>query len=370
MSTATQEHTMTSRERWLAALDGKPVDCLPFWPKIGGAYCKAQKAPFNAMSPADMHDYIGTDPQLGCAPCHKTIRTKTDFKSEQKDGRRHEEFITPNGSLRRVYGYDEGSQAWHPMEFPLKTVEDVKIMTEWYRDADAEVDQEKLDDTIPYIKECGERGVMATTVGESPLMLAVEHLAGVENAHMLLMMHPDEMAELFEAMHALLKRQTEITAEHVPADLIYFTENTSTTLISPDQYRQWCVPQLTEYGQIIRSHGKRLALHMCGFLKLILPDINRIPASCYEAFTSPPVGNTRFIDGRTDCPEVCLVGGTNAALWLRPVDEIIAEIKADLDALPHHRRIVVTSGGMMPPFLDPDGLKKVCEFVKSYPIRM
>ena len=52
--------------------------------------------------------------------------------------------------------------------------------------------------------------------------------------------------------------------------------------------------------------------------------------------------------------QVCLIGGTNAALWTRPAVEIIAQLATDLDALPHHRGLVVTSAGVMPPCCAPD----------------
>ena len=42
--------TMTARERWVAALDLKPVDRLPFWPKIGGSFsADALIAPVRVM---------------------------------------------------------------------------------------------------------------------------------------------------------------------------------------------------------------------------------------------------------------------------------------------------------------------------------
>ena len=98
--------------------------------------------------------------------------------------------------------------------------------------------------------------------------------------------------------------------------------------------------------------------------------LSQLPAIVFEAFTSPPVGNTRLIDGREGCPNTCLIGGTNAVLWTKTADEIIAEIEQDLDVLPHHRGIVVSSGGMMPPMASPETIKKVCDWVKNYKIRV
>jgi hypothetical protein len=108
---------------------------------------------------------------------------------------------------------------------------------------------------------------------------------------------------------------------------------------------------------------------MCGELQAILPDLAEIPAAGFEAFTSPPIGNTSLLDGRTACPSTCLVGGTNAALWVEPAERIIAQIEHDLDQLPHHRGIVVTSAGVIPPICSPETIRDVCDWVKAYPIR-
>ena len=161
-----------------------------------------------------------------------------------------------------------------------------------------------------------------------------------------------------------------VDGEHSPVDMLYLTENTSTTLISPAQYRRYCLPQVRAYGEVVASYGRLLALHMCGHLKLLLPTLAELPAQAFEAFTSPPVGNTRLAEGRAACPSKCLIGGTNAVLWTKTADEMIAEIERDLDALPHHRGIAVTSAGVMPPLCPPETIRAVCEWVKTYPVRM
>lgn len=112
-----------------------------------------------------------------------------------------------------------------------------------------------------------------------------------------------------------------------------------------------------------------MVLHMCGTLKGMLPMLAELPVQAFEAFTSPPVGDTTYLDGRSICKDTCLIGGTNAALWIRPVPDIIAEMKRHLDELPHHRGIVVTSAGVMPSAATPEIIKEVCDWVKEYPVR-
>lgn len=113
-----------------------------------------------------------------------------------------------------------------------------------------------------------------------------------------------------------------------------------------------------------------MVYHMCGLLKDLLPDIATLGAAGIEAFTAPTLGNTTFLDGRTACPELCLVGGTQATFWTRPAKDIIAKIDEALAPLRHHRGIVVTSAGVMPPMCEPETIREVCEWVKAYRAKM
>jgi len=62
------------------------------------------------------------------------------------------------------------------------------------------------------------------------------------------------------------------------------------------------------------------------------------------------------------------VGGTNATLWTKSTDEIFGQIKHDLDELPHHRGVVLTSAGVMTPLCKPETIKEVADLVISYPV--
>ena len=363
-------NAMKPRERWLAALDMKPADRLPFWPKLDGAYPRAQVAPFRTMDPGSIHEWIGSDRHDWIGGCVREARTKTSYEVSATNGLRRETFKTPSGELFRVQKFDEASQSWHPVKMPVESLDDVKVLTEWYEDVRCELDEDALKEATERAARIGEDAVTSTGIGESPLMEWIEWLAGVENAHFMLLDHRPEVEALFEAMHRRLLARVEIMADNSPADVFYMVENTSTTLISPDQFRTYCARHLREYVAIARARGRRIAFHMCGTLKNILPDLAEIGANAFEAFTSPPVGDTRLADGRERCPEVCLVGGTNAALWIRPADEIIAEIERDRDSLPPPRGTVVASAGGMPPGASPETIRRVSDWVKAYPARM
>ena len=358
--------SMTSRERWLAAVQCQPVDRLPFWPKIDNAYAPHQKEPFRSMSTAELHQWIGSDPHVGGPPCVKTIRRRTSIEQTEKDGVRRTVFHTPAGTLTSVAGFDPMSRSWHPREFPVKSVKDLDAMCWMFSDAECAFDADQFEKATALIRDLGERGIATTSLGISPLMDWIQHIAGVEQGLLMLKDDPEPVEALFDHMHRLLCRRAEIMAERSPYLVIYSVENTSSTLISPELFRRYCFKHLMDYGRIIRSAGKVHLLHMCGQLKALLPDIDALPAVGIEAFTSPPVGNTTLLDGRTACPEKCLIGGTNAALWLEPAETILRAIEHDLDVLPHRRGIVVTSAGVMPPGCPPETIRRVAEGVKHY----
>ncbi len=362
--------TMRSKERWLAAIRMQPVDRLPYWPKINGSYPDAQESPFREMRPDEIHDWIGSDKHEAIGNCCLEIRSRTTVEETEAQGTRHTVFRSPHGEAQLIRRYDVSSGSWHPVDFPVKSVNDIRILTEVYTDTDVRLDRDRLEDACAQAKRIGSDALTTNVIGTSPLMHWVEWLAGVENAHFFLADHQPEVETLFDAMHNVLRKKTELLCAHSPADVLYMMENTSTTLISPDQYRRYCAMHIGEYARLTRAADRNLILHMCGHLKALLPDLAGIPAQAFEAFTSPTLGDTSLLDGRTACPDKCLVGGTNAVLWTQPADAIIAQIQTDLDALPHHSGIVVTSAGVMPPLCKPETIKQVGDWVKKYPLRL
>lgn len=358
---------MTARERWLGALQGEPLDRLPFWAKLDGAYPRNQAAPFSGWSLPELHAWMGSEPHGGVADCLREVRTCTAREVTRADGQMVTDFVGPCGTLRRVDEWDEASQSWHPTSFPLRTRADVELLTDWYADARVELDEAALERARA--NAAAPTACLATGIGISPLMDFLQHLAGIAQGHYLLADCPGAVAGLFAAMHAGLRQRAELIGATTPADLIYMVENTSTTLLSPAQFRQYVLPYLRDYTALAQAHGRMVVLHMCGHLRDLLADLDTLPVAAFEAFTSPPVGNTPLAVGRAACPRKCLLGGTNAALWLRPAEEIIATLARDLDALPHHRGLIVSSAGVMPPRATPPTIKAVADWLAAYPAR-
>lgn len=358
--------TMTPRERWLAAMRLAAVDRLPFWPKAFADYLAAHP---EAGSVAELHAYVGSDRHEGLDSALVETRTTTAVTQRREGDTRIEMFTAPRGAVVLEERWDAASMSWHPVRFPVATRDDIAVLIDVYRDCRWSLDADRLAAATARKAAIGETAVTNTGIGTSAFMWWLQYLAGVANAHLLLYDEPDAVAELFDAMHAELLQRTALLAERHPADLLYLVENTSTTLMSPVQYRAHNLPHLRAYVDILNAHDRLSVLHMCGKLTGLLPELATLPARAFEAFTSPPVGDTTLIDGRAACPHTAFIGGTNAALWTQPAEAIIAELQSHLDALPHTRGVVITSSGVMPPKATPATIKAVAEWVRNYPVR-
>jgi hypothetical protein len=64
-------------------------------------------------------------------------------------------------------------------------------------------------------------------------------------------------------------------------------------------------------------------------------------------------------------PSKALIGGTNATLLLKPVEEILAEVAEDLDNCPDRRKIFLTSAGMYPPQIPVEKTIRLVEGLKQ-----
>jgi len=127
-------------------------------------------------------------------------------------------------------------------------------------------------------------------------------------------------------------------------------------------FEKYCWRHLNEYGRIIAGRDKFHILHMCGKLRGLLPRIDELPAVAIEAYIAPPVGDTTLADRAALCSNTAVIGGTDATLWLQPVEEICARIERYLEEAGGMRGIVPTSAGAAPI----GKIKRVRKYLKDF----
>ena len=357
---------MTRKERFERALRCEEVDRIPFWVKIfGGSYRDFQEKQYQDMAELELADHLDLDHFTGGPVPVRCVNDGVTVKTERTNGRQATVTEMPGRVLRSVDAYDASSHSWHPIEFPIKNIDDLRAMRHRFEHNRYEFVPDEAEKAEERLEEVGDRGVVTSGIGISPIMQLIQHLIGPDRTYYFLADYPDDVEELMEVMHQDRLRHCRAVVEHSVYDYVVSVENTSTTLLSPTVFEKYPWRHLSEYAQIITEHGKSHVLHMCGKLKALLPKIDELGSCSIEAYSSPPVGDTTIADRAALSPHTSIIGGTCATLWLKSADEICAEVEQDLDEAGGIRGVVLTSAGVMPPAATIEKVKKVREFAKG-----
>ena len=357
---------MTRRERFERALRREEVDRLPFWAKIFGAsYLHFQPQRYREMGELALADYLELDHMAGGGVPIARSNERVETHTETTDGRRVTRHKTLDGILTRANAFDEGSHSWHPVEFPIKTPDDIKTAHHLFEHNRFEVDHDALPRCHERLRQVGDRGIVMTGMGISPLMDLIQHLIGPMHTYFFLADYPDAMDSLIAVMHEERLRYLRCLLTVCPYDYIVSVENTSTTLLSPTVFERYCWRHLRDYGRLIAEAGKTHVLHQCGKLRALLPRIEELPASAIEAYSSPPVGDTTLADRVARAPTTAIIGGTNATTWLLPAAAICESIEQSLVEAGTMAGVVLTSAGVMPPACTIEKIRQVRERMRD-----
>lgn len=356
---------MTSRERMEAVLEKKTLDHLPFWPKITDTYIKFQEKKWRDKNIAEIHEWIGSDylsySQLNIS---KSYPSGTEVRT-LKNGNEFITFYEIDGyKLREVTCITDQTGDGHPTEFPIKTKDDISAMIKFYNSQKAFVTKEAVEKHNESVDRNPDKLFMYPLT-PSPLMKLIQEKMGLENFVYMLCDHTELMNELIDSMYRADCAITYIACEHSPHTYFLSTENTSTTLISPQLFEEYCLEHLCGYNNIMARYGKKQILHMCGKLKNILEMIDKIPAVAMEAFTSPTVGDTAIKDGFDKLPNKTIIGGSCATTWLLPAEDITDRILSDIREAGGVDNLFLSSGGVIPFSASPEIIKEVWDGIKD-----
>ncbi len=356
---------LSPRERWLAFMNAEQVDILPFWAKISSTYID-----YRMQQGDDIFRDIPGSPWQIVDDC--IVQQPDLWSCEYNGDTRLEKFIVPSvGVLELLYRYDVASASYYPEKHAISTREDIIIMTEWFNKAVPALDSDRLKNARQLIKDTADNNkkITCTCSGASPLLYFVVHLAGIENAHILLFEYPEETTELLNAALDYMCRRLKLHLEFLRPDIYLLIENMSTMLVSPGQFHDYVLPQVKVMRDICKRHGGALGMQMPGHISAILDDLAELGDLIVEGICSPPVGNTTLSLAREKCADLRIAGGTNAALWLESPESIIAQLEDELSVMTHHRGVAVTSSDMIPPDTPFATIVKVADFVANYKVK-
>ena len=358
--------TMTSRERMLATLRREEVDRFPVWLKMANSTWRAQQPePYRRMDGEELLRACGCDVMSGCGARVRAERPHVKRTVTDDDTTRTTTIETPDGALTGIERRSDEGASWHPTKFMVESREELAMLRWCHTDTTYRVAPEDAEAARARGNELAARDVVTMTgIGPGPLMNLIEHVCGPVSAIYLLADEPELFREVHELMTEDWLRHLRAKLSCPCADTLWMTEDTSTTLISPALFQEFCVPYLRRGGELIREAGVVPIHHMCGKLNALLDMIDGLPAAANEAYTTRPLGDVSLAEGRLRMPSKALIGGTNATLWLEDAPTIVKTVAEDLAACIDHRGIFLTSAGVLPPPVSFEKAKRVVAGLK------
>ena len=341
---------ISSRDRIQTVLRGEEPDRLPVWIKTPPQWPAHRPRTLRGASYLEIQRALGCDPVLmtgsRVVAAHQPGVTREVF---ERGDERITRVSTPDGPLVGKEGGVRDGRL-HPTRHMVHSAETLRRLRWLYTKTDHTLDPEAKDESR-YWRASREAEDVFLCLGHvtSPLMMMVEFLAGPVNTVFLLQDEPELFRETMEILREDRIHYLRSILPHVHTDMFKLAEDTSTNVISPSMFGEFCVPVLREYAEVVMEHGMIPVHHMCGLIGDLLEMIDGLPAPVNEAFTTRPLGDVSLAEGRTRMPSKVLLGGTNATLWLRPPEEIVDTVRQDLERCPDHRKIFLTSGGALPP---------------------
>ena len=335
---------MTSRERLLCALHGERPDRLPWAPEFNIRFCGRILDEIPGRPYTEETSYIEACHRMRAECLLRVDVVEVEHPNVRKQEEQQAEFTvrtweTPHGTLtsraRMIDDIGVEMESQHMVE----TVDDVRTYRFAYEDA---VFHPRHEAAEKQIDNMGDAGLITLFGPPTPLLDLIMFQIRLPSIYYLMADYPQQMVGLLEAMHRRNCEFYEIVAA-APGEVVRSFEDTSTTLISPALYREWCLSQLQDYRDICRARGKLFVPHMCGYLRGVLDPLRQTGLDGIEAITPSPLGDTSLSLAREALgPEVTLIGGIDPTQFVGATPEKTRKmVQAALSGLNDTRHTVL-----------------------------
>ncbi len=366
----------------------QPVDRIPFSPLIDTYTLMEMPPEIMGESPMPVFNpetHVAAARALGCdimarhilstatsmsgAPHLESLGrfvSPVEASSEFDAGRLIETISTPVGTLTGIWQFTD-KVGWipHMIKSPVTNHEELKIFHYAVDHLDPALPAISYDMFLKIDKSIGDDGIATASVSNSPLMYLIEMAWGLENAYYMLQDYPEEVEDIVAKLHASLIRHAHALAES-PAEVIIQYENTSSTLLSPDIFRRYCLPCLNECADIIMDAGKIFLVHMCGKLRAFTDDIAGGRFMGIADIPPPPTGDLPLDEAKARLPEKVVVGGIDPTTFLTQDTNLLEkEISELIEKIKPRRGVVLGSADTAPRGTPPENFRLIRKLVET-----
>jgi len=301
---------LTNKQRVLNTFAKRKIDRVPFSPRLYYWYFgnklfkrRVKQNQFKSSIPdrflhksqLDIYKMLEAAPRYSeetlYLPLFQTqinpeAKIKKTTKRGSKEGETMTKYKTPLGKLTQTTAIGGGFGA-HYTEFPVKSVEDIKIMKYIFENTEFSF----LEENYAKAEELfGDMGVVSDYLESSPYQRLVKQLMGFTRTVIFLKRKPRAMEEFINFLEDWDDKMYE-QAANSPVPIINFGENIDANLSPPPQFEKYLLPYYRKRVDQLHKAGKYCHIHMDGSLKDLLPYFEELPFDGLEALTASPQGD-------------------------------------------------------------------------------
>jgi hypothetical protein len=374
---------MTHRDRFVAVLEGRPIDRVPFHPDITDWY-KARRTPRHQPQRFATGQFISDDDSFHRdnvdmpepfrnftllefyrrldwgRPIHvyEAISTEHEgvkIRVERDAAFRHRYIETPVATLHTAWGMAPyGSESI--VRYPVQGPDDLPVLEHWAAHSHYRGDPEAVQRVLGAL---GDRGVIDLPIGRTPFGLLVQELLGYER---LACDYPDAINRMLGALAPGFWERVDVAAK-LPGRIVIITDHADEHLINPRQFEQYCMLYYQEAQRRLHQAGKFVSTHLDGNIRSLLPLLATSGFDLLDGCTRAPMGNYE-VEDLAKVLGSALKGccGVPSALFCTrvPTEDIIAYGRRIIDALSPN--VILNVGDVLPPDGDIDQVIALGEF--------
>ncbi|MFH1024790.1 MAG: uroporphyrinogen decarboxylase family protein [Planctomycetota bacterium] len=360
---------MTHRQRIMARIDRQPVDREPWFPDL--SYWHQVRtvqgtvpAKYRGLDLPGLHRHPDIDAGL---PRHvygdflKVSHRRAEIiKRDEGPDTVVTEYRTPAGTLTARARRGAAWESPFRVEYPVKTVEDFKVVEFLLRDRVVEPDFEAARKLLGWV---GEQGTCQMVLPRSPLPRIIHDYMGLTAGIFALLDSPDECQGLMAAVEESEQPAFEIVGR-CPGRLTIFGDNVDSMSVSPDLYRRYSLPYYQRKCEFLHARGKTVLCHMDGRLRGLLPLVRDTGIDILDGITPEPMNDYGIAELAAALGERQLAwAGVPASMFCAAAtrDEVRDYARRLMDTLGD--RLILNVGDQLPPNADISLVEAVSDLV-------
>jgi hypothetical protein len=203
-------------------------------------------------------------------------------------------YRTPRGELREVFGTAGQNGNPYCQEHLVKSAADFPALASIFEDEEFVLKADAKEFVQKRKAAIGDQGLVRCYMPGTPLGMMVRFYAGVETIAYLWADSRNEMHQLFKVMEENHLRQFRLCAS-LGYDILYGTDDTSTTTISPAMFEEFCMGYTDRVADAVHAHGALYAHHSCGLIRNLLDLYRQTKMDAVDALYVKPIGDVDSI---------------------------------------------------------------------------